>query len=76
MSYNEIQYSVSIEAVSKDEQRKEMICKLITGHHICQVKIPLAQFEQLKRDRFFTLKNGKMSSEQFVDAPGYVSESQ
>lgn len=74
MSYNEIEYSIKIEAVSKDEQTKEMICDLITGHHVCQVKIPISQFEQLKRDGFFTLKNGKMSSDRFVDVPGYVSQ--
>ena len=73
MSYNQSQYSITIEALSNDDQSKEMICNLFTGRHMCQIKIPITQFAQLKKDGFFSLQDGKMSSNKFVDVPGYLA---
>lgn len=74
MNYTNNIYSVVLEAVSVDEKTNEMVCKLNTGLHIAQVKIPLVQFEQLKKDGFFALRKSKMCTQTFIEAPGFVSD--
>jgi len=75
-NFKPLDYSLRMEAVKKDEDTHEMVCNLLTGYHVYQVKIPLPQFEELKKDGYFTLIDAKLSTKTFIDAPGYIKEPQ
>ena len=74
MNYEQLEYSMKMEAVSKDEDTNEMVCKLLTGHHEYIVKIPMPQFDELKKDGYFSLIDAKLSTQRFILDNGFISE--